>query len=69
VRRNGLGELADIPKNILRAFSKRRADIEAAMDERGVTSASAAETAALATRARKPDERAPLDLLRAGWTA
>ena len=69
VRRNGLGELADIPKNILRAFSKRRADIEAAMDERGVTSASAAETAALATRARKPDETAPFDLLREGWKA
>jgi conjugative relaxase-like TrwC/TraI family protein len=69
VRRNGLGELADIPKNILRAFSKRRADIEAAMDERGVTSSSAAETAALATRARKPDETAHLDLLGEGWTA
>jgi conjugative relaxase-like TrwC/TraI family protein len=69
VRRNGLGELADIPKNILRAFSKRRVDIEAAMDERDVTSASAAETAALATRARKPDETAPLDLLREGWRA
>src|SRR5664280_1061943 len=69
VRRNGLGKLSDIPKNILRTFSKRRADIEAAMDERGVTSASAAEKAALATRARKPDETAPFDLLRAGWTA
>jgi len=69
VRRNGLGELSDIPKHVLRAFSKRRADIEAAMDERGVTSASAAEIAALATRARKPDETAPFDLLRAGWTA
>lgn len=69
VRRNGLGELSDIPKHILRAFSKRRADIEAAMDERGVTSASAAEIAALATRARKPDGTAPFDLLREGWTA
>ena len=69
VRRNGLGELADIPKNILRAFSKRRADIEAAMDERGVTSAAAGEIAALATRARKPDGTTPFDLLREGWTA
>ncbi len=69
VRRNGLGELSDIPKNILRAFSKRRADIEAAMDERGVTSASSAEKAALATRARKPDGTAPFDLLREGWKA
>src|ERR1035438_1400471 len=62
-----MGELSDIPKNILRAFSKRRADIEAAMDERGVTSASSAEKAALATRARKPDGTAPFDLLREGW--
>src|ERR1035441_6020091 len=69
VRRNGLGELSDIPKNILRAFSQRRADIEAAMDERGVTSASSAEKAALATRARKPDGTAPFDLLREGWKA
>ncbi|MGB7052671.1 MAG: AAA family ATPase, partial [Acidimicrobiales bacterium] len=69
VRRNGLGELSDIPKNILRAFSKRRVDIEAAMVERGVTSASAAEKAALATRARKPGEAAPLDRLREAWRA
>jgi hypothetical protein len=49
--------------------SALRADIEAAMDDRGVTSASAAEKAALATRARKPDETAPLELLREGWRA
>src|ERR1019366_715216 len=30
---------------------------------------SAAETAAFATRARKPDETAPFDLLREGWKA
>ena len=36
LRRNGLGELRDIPKAILRAFSKRRADIEAAMDANGI---------------------------------
>ena len=35
VRRNGLGELRDIPKTILRAFSKRRVDIEAAMERTG----------------------------------
>jgi conjugative relaxase-like TrwC/TraI family protein len=39
VRRNGLSELADLRKPILRAFSKRRVDIEAAMEDRGVTSA------------------------------
>ena len=52
IRRNGLSELRDIPKAILRAFSKRRVDIEAAMEQRGSRLAvAAAETAALATRA------------------
>ena len=55
VRRNGLSELADIPKPILRAFSNRRVEIEAALETRGVTSARAAAQAALATRAAKPD--------------
>ena len=69
VRRSGLGELCDIPTAVLRTFSKRRIDIEAAMVERGVTSASAAEKAALATRARKPNSTAPFDLMRETWTA
>src|SRR5664280_3289771 len=67
VRRNGLSEVRDIPKTVLRAFSKRRADIEAAMDERGVTSSKAAEKAALATREHKPAEVGHPDVLRAGW--
>jgi conjugative relaxase-like TrwC/TraI family protein len=67
VRRNGLGELSDIPKTILRTFSKRRVDIEAAMDERGVTSSKGAEKAALATREHKPAEVGHPDVLRAGW--
>ena len=54
IRRNGLSELRDVPRAVLRAFSKRRVDIEAAMDARGATSQRAAETAALDTRARKP---------------
>ena len=54
VRHNGLSELRDIPKPILRAFSKRRADIEQAMEQRGTSSAAAAVKAALATRERKP---------------
>jgi conjugative relaxase-like TrwC/TraI family protein len=68
VRRNGLSELRDIPKPILRTFSQRRADIEQAMEQRGSTSAAAAAKAALATRARKPDETRSADLLRAGWS-
>ncbi|MGD0256088.1 MAG: MobF family relaxase [Acidimicrobiales bacterium] len=67
VRRNGLSELRDIPKTILRAFSKRRIDIEAAMEQRGCTSAAAAAKAALATRQRKPAGTTPADLLREGW--
>jgi len=37
VRRNGLSEVRDVPQAILRAFSKRRVDIEAVMAERGST--------------------------------
>ncbi len=69
VRRNGLSELADLRKSILRAFSKRRVDIEAAMETRGVSSARAGERAALATRAAKPDGALPTDVLREEWTA
>ena len=69
VRRNGLGELRDIPKEILRAFSHRRADIEASMEQRGSTSAKAAEITALATRQRKPTDMTPATLLHEGWTA
>jgi conjugative relaxase-like TrwC/TraI family protein len=67
VRRNGLSEVRDVPQAILRAFSKRRVDIEAVMAERGSTSARAAETSALATRQRKPAGTAPTGLLRQGW--
>jgi len=67
VQRNGLSELADIPKVILRAFSRRRADIEQAMEQRGSSSAAAAAKVALATRARKPTVSIARDELRDGW--
>ena len=67
IRRNGLSELADVPKTILRAFSKRRVDIEAAMDARGTASQRAAETAALDTRQGKPAGGSQVDVLREGW--
>ena len=67
IRRNGLSELRDVPKAVLRAFSKRRVDIEAAMGARGATSQKAAETAALDTRERKPAAGTGVDLLREGW--
>ncbi len=68
VRRNGLGELRDVPKTILRAFSKRRTDIEEAMQQWGFTSSKAAEKTALATRERKPAGATSADLLRERWS-
>jgi conjugative relaxase-like TrwC/TraI family protein len=53
VRDNGLAELADIPHRVLRAFSRRRVEIEAAMLERGSTSRAGAQAATLATRKAK----------------
>ena len=67
IRRNGLSELRDVPKAVLRAFSKRRVDIEAAMDARGTTSQKAAETAALDACERKPAAGTGVDVLREGW--
>jgi len=67
VQRNGLSELADVPKAILRAFSRRRADIEQAMEQRGSTSAAAAAKVALVTRERKPTVSIAGDVLRDGW--
>ena len=37
--RNGIAELAGVPKPVLRAFSRRRAEIEAALAERGTSGA------------------------------
>jgi conjugative relaxase-like TrwC/TraI family protein len=47
---NGIAEIAGIPTRVLRVFSKRRRQIEAALDDRGLTSAAAARVATLATR-------------------
>lgn len=69
IGRNGLGELSGIPKPILRAFSRRRADIEAALDGKGFASQRAAEVAALATRSPKPGGLRTTDALRAAWAA
>jgi conjugative relaxase-like TrwC/TraI family protein len=66
-RGNGLSELRDVPKAILKAFSKRRTDIEEAMEVRGTTSQKAAETATLDTRQRKPEGGTQLDALQEGW--
>ena len=67
VPRSGLGEIAGVPKEVLRAFSKRRGDIEKALAERGLDSARAAEVAALSTRRAKPEVIGATETLRAGW--
>jgi conjugative relaxase-like TrwC/TraI family protein len=53
--RRGIADIAGIPKKTLRAFSRRRAEIEAHMAERGETTARAAQVATYATR--KPKDR------------
>src|SRR5215216_6334971 len=49
----GAAEIAGLPDETLRAFSRRRREIEARMAERGGTSRRSAEIAALETRRRK----------------
>jgi len=53
--RRGIADIKGIPKKTLRAFSRRRAEIEAHMAERGETTARAAQVATYATR--KPKDR------------
>ncbi|HEX3565456.1 MAG TPA: MobF family relaxase, partial [Acidimicrobiales bacterium] len=69
VRRNGLGELRDIPRTILGSFSKRRADIQAAMEEWGFETHRSSRTVTLATRDRKPLAAPGTDVLREMWSA
>jgi hypothetical protein len=53
LRDNGLAELAGIPSAVLRAFSRRRVEIELALQAAGQSSRPAGEVAALATRKAK----------------
>lgn len=53
--RRGIADIQGIPKKTLRAFSRRRAEIEAHMAERGETTARAAQVATYATR--KPKDK------------
>ena len=52
-RENGLSELADVPGSVLRAFSRRRVEIEMRMQERGVHTGAGAQAATLDTRKAK----------------
>jgi conjugative relaxase-like TrwC/TraI family protein len=51
--RKGNAEVVGVPRAVIKAFSQRRAAIEAALAERGTSGARAAEAAALATRTVK----------------
>ena len=62
----GCAEIDGLPRPVLRTFSRRRADIERALDERGQSSAAAAEIAALSTRPAK-DFDEDHEALRAAW--
>ena len=65
---NGIADVDGIPTPVLRAFSKRRVEIEAHLAERGQSSARAADVAALATRRAKAYD-VDVNRLRAGWRA
>ncbi|CAN5676363.1 MobF family relaxase [soil metagenome] len=66
--RRGAAEVEGVPSQVIRAFSKRRAEIEARLTERGEHSASAAQVATLDTRAAK-DYGVRAERLRDGWRA
>jgi conjugative relaxase-like TrwC/TraI family protein len=50
---NGIADVEGVPREVLRAFSRRRAEIEQALARVGRNSAAAAQVAALETRRRK----------------
>ena len=54
---NGIADIAGIPRPVLRAFSTRRREIEAHLDEHGQPGARAAQVATYATRRAKNDVR------------
>ena len=66
VRDNGLSELADVPSKVLRAFSRRRIEIETRMRELGTRTAAGAQTATLDTRKAKEYDVDAVSLV-AGW--
>lgn len=51
--RNGIADIAGVPPAVLRAFSRRRAEIAAELERRGASSAAAAQVATLHTRRAK----------------
>ena len=67
-REHGVGEIAGVPAEVLRAFSRRRVEIEAELERVGASGRTAAQTAALATRRSKDYDVTP-EQLRPDWRA
>ncbi len=61
--RNGIADVAGIPRTVLREFSTRRREIEAHLDEHGQRGAKAAQVATYATRRTKDAGVDPAGLL------
>jgi conjugative relaxase-like TrwC/TraI family protein len=64
---NGTAEIAGVPPPVLRAFSRRRVEIEGAMADRGEHSAKAAQVATLDSRQAKDYDVSP-ESLRDRWS-
>ena len=64
--RDGIAEINGVPAGVIRAFSRRRAEIEASLADRGTDGPRAAEAAALVTR-RTKDHTVDPELLVAEW--
>ena len=62
---NGYADIAGVPRDVIEAFSRRRAQILEHLEEVGHDSAAAAQVATLATRPAK--SHAPVDELRERW--
>jgi conjugative relaxase-like TrwC/TraI family protein len=60
--RNGIADVAGVPRQVLQAFSRRRAQIEQELARRGQSGPRAAQAAALQTRRRKDHDVDPAAL-------
>ena len=67
-RAQGVGEIAGVPAEVLKAFSRRRAEIEAELERLGTSGRTAAQVATLATR-RAKDYRVSPEKLMPQWRA